>query len=468
MTDTYNIKNAMKVKSFDLSLRNDKMKVMLTKILLVNPPIYDFAAYDFWLKPYGMLSVAGFLRGKAEFTLFDYLDRCHPFVKAQPKLKGDQWGRGRFYEEKTAQPACLKNIPRFFRRFGLPRNLFQEFLKNQTPYDFAFVSTTMTYWYLGASEVIDDIRSFWPNTKIILGGNYVTLCPGHAEKLNADLLIKGSDLNPLWKYSGIEPDSNQPPLWEVYPELKTGILKLANGCPFNCTYCSVPKVYGKFKPRPLLRTLEELALLIKLGAKNIAFYDDAILYDAENVLIPFLDEVIKRKITVNFHTPNALNARFVTEELANLMVTAGFKTFYLGFESSSADWQKQTGSKVFAAELADAVKYLKKAGVDGNNITVYQILGHPLSDSKQLEQTMYFVNSLGVRGMLADFSPIPGTPDGDLCSRFVDMSEPLMHNKTAFPIITMGFDESNRLKDLQRKLNRALSIGHLDMYDLKI
>jgi len=456
MTGTYDIKNGRKVKSFDLSSKTDKMKAMLTKILLVNPPIYDFAAYDFWLKPYGMLSVAGFVRGKTDFALFDYLDRCHPFVKAQPKLTDDQWGRGRFYEEKTAQPSCLINIPRFFRRFGLPRNLFQEFLKSQTPSDFAFISTTMTYWYLGVVEVIEDIRSFWPKTKIILGGNYVTLCPDHAGKLNADLLIKGNHLESLWKYLNIEPSLNQPPLWEAYPELKTGVLKLADGCPFNCTYCSVPKVYGQFKPRPLERSLAELELLIKLGAKNIAFYDDALLYDAENVLVPFLNEVIKRKIVVNFHTPNALNARFVTQELANLMVTAGFKTLYLGFESSSADWQQQTGSKVFAAELADAVQYLKNAGVDGNNITVYQILGHPLSDSKQLEETMYFVNSLGVRGMLADFSPIPGTPDGDICSRWVNISEPLMHNKTAFPIITMGFNETNSLKDIQRKLNRQI------------
>ena len=31
---------------------------MATKILLVNPPIYDFTAYDFWLKPYDLLSIA--------------------------------------------------------------------------------------------------------------------------------------------------------------------------------------------------------------------------------------------------------------------------------------------------------------------------------------------------------------------------------------------------------------------------
>jgi len=33
---------------------------------------------------------------------------------------------------------------------------------------------------------------------------------------------------------------------------------------------------------------------------------------------------------------------------------------------------------------------------------------------------------------------------------------PLFHNKTAFPIIMLGFDETNRQKDLQRKLNRHL------------
>jgi len=38
---------------------------MKPRILLVNPPIHDFAAYDFWLKPYGRLRVAGLLRRRA-------------------------------------------------------------------------------------------------------------------------------------------------------------------------------------------------------------------------------------------------------------------------------------------------------------------------------------------------------------------------------------------------------------------
>jgi radical SAM superfamily enzyme YgiQ (UPF0313 family) len=415
---------------------------MKPRILLVNPPIYDFAAYDFWLKPYGLLNVAGYLRSSADFKLFDY--------------ESDRWGRGPFDRERISPSSCLKHIPRYFRRFGLPRVIFKDFLTAQKQCDFVFIQTMMTYWYPGVQEVIEDIRDAWPDTKIILGGNYVTLCSKHAQKLGADLIVPGTNLDPLFEFLGIAPDLNQPPFWQAYEKLKTAVLKLTDGCPFSCTYCSVPKVYSKFKARPLERSLTELELLSRLGVENIAFYDDALLFEPEKILMPFLNEVLKRNINVNFHSPNGLNARFITRELAELMVRAGFKTFYLGFESASVQWQQRTGSKVSSDELAQAVEYLIAAGADPQNITAYQILGHPQTDIQQLEASMRFANNLGIRGMLADFSPIPGTPDGEYCRKWVDMDEPLFHNKTAFPMIMLGFDETNRLKDLQRKLNRSL------------
>ena len=221
----------------------------------------------------------------------------------------------------------------------------------------------------------------------------------------------------------------------------------------------MPKIYAEFEARPLERSLAELELLIKLKAKNIAFYDDALLFDPDKVLMPFLQEVLKRNIKVNFHTPNALNARFITRELADLMIKAGFKTFYLGFESVCEKWQRNTGSKVSSAELSRTVEYLTLAGANPSNITAYQILGHPNTDIQQLEASMRFVNNLGIRGMLADFSPIPGTIDGQAARKWIDMDEPLMHNKTAFPIVLLGFDETNRVKNLQRKLNRSLVLS---------
>jgi radical SAM superfamily enzyme YgiQ (UPF0313 family) len=181
------------------------------------------------------------------------------------------------------------------------------------------------------------------------------------------------------------------------------------------------------------------------------------LYQPQQILFPFLKAAIDNGISVNFHTPNALHARYMTAEVAKTMAHAGTKTFYLGFESRSEKFHKETGSsKVVSDELATAVEHLKTAGADPNLITAYEILGHPLGDVQQLEESMRFANSLGIRVMLSDFSPIPGTPDGELCRQYTDLDEPLNHNKTAFPIRFLGFDEVNYYKDLCRKLNRSL------------
>jgi len=433
-----------------------RLKRMLPRVLLVNPPVYDFAAYDFWLKPYGILSIGGYLRGRTEIELFDCLDRTHPFNASKKDLQSDGWGRGKFYCEKIASPGPLVDIPRLFRRFGLPRRMFVDFLKKSS-FDFVLVQTMMTYWYLGVEEIIEDVRALQPDAGIILGGNYVSLCGEHAGRLDADLIVKDRDLEPLWRFLSIEPDLSAPGFWKGYKNPESGILRLSDGCPFKCSYCCVPAIYGKFQARPLERSLEELRLLSKLGVQNIAFYDDALLFEADKVLMPFLEDVLREGIKVNFHTPNGLNARFITQEIAQIMVRSGFKSFYIGFESLSEKWQKETGSKVCSDELARAVENLTAAGARPSSITAYQLLGHPDIKTQQLERTMRFVTNLGVRGMLADFSPIPDTPDGERCRQWVDMDEPLMHNKTAFPIILLGFDEVNRLKDLQRKLNRELA-----------
>lgn len=269
-------------------------------------------------------------------------------------------------------------------------------------------------------------------------------------------MVEGSDLSPLWRFIGKKPDENQLPLWDLYPKLQTGVLKLADGCPFRCTYCSVPQVYPKFHARPIEKSLAELEFLERLGVKNVAFYDDALLYKPEEILEPFLKEVSRREVTIDFHTPNAMNARFIDAQLARLLVAAGFKNVYLGFESGAFAWQKSTGGKVYSDELRRAVENLLQAGTDPHGLYAYLIVGHPKSDEQAVEASMLFAHALGIKVMLSEFSPIPGTPDGEQCRRWIDLDEPLRHNKTAFVINRLGSMEINRLKTLASCLNQRL------------
>jgi radical SAM superfamily enzyme YgiQ (UPF0313 family) len=160
---------------------------------------------------------------------------------------------------------------------------------------------------------------------------------------------------------------------------------------------------------------------------------------------------------VHFHTPNALNARFISRELAATMVQSGFRTFYLGFESSAYDWQRRTGGKVYSNDLIRAVEHLVAAGAERCAITAYLIVGHPQAEQQEVECSMRFAHDLGIRVMLSEFSPIPGTPDGEACRSWIDLDEPLNHNKTAFTLAALGYTEVNRLKSLCKQLNRAVA-----------
>jgi hypothetical protein len=104
------------------------------QVLLVNPPIFDFTAYDFWLRPYGMLRVAG----RMHTLLFDFL----------MAKRRDKWGRGRFESQEIPKPKALRDIPRKFHRFGKLRAEFRDFLQARS-FDAVLIQTVMTYWYPG-------------------------------------------------------------------------------------------------------------------------------------------------------------------------------------------------------------------------------------------------------------------------------------------------------------------------------
>lgn len=428
---------------------------MRPTILLVNPPIYDFAAYDFWLKPYGLLRTGALLRDYADLLLYDSMDRLHPDFPPEIAVKTNEWGCGPYPKQRLEKPPTFKWIPRLYNRFGMERPHFQAFLRGLPNLDAVLIQTSLTYWYPGVREVIDDVRLIHPRATIVLGGFYATCCPGHAGTLGADIIIQGDDLSPLLtRFNIAEPAGAVLPVWELYPSLKTGVIKLTRGCPFGCTYCYVPQSGVKFAVHPTDDSIQELEHLVKCGAQNIAFYDDALLYQPQKALFPFLEAVIRNGYPVNFHTPNALHARFLTAEAAQLMVAAGVKTFYLGFESRSQEFHGPSGAKVISEDLAAAVDNLRRAGADLNNVTAYEMLGHPRFKAQQLEESMRFASSLGIRVMLSDFSPIPGTPDGELCRNIIDLEEPLCHSKTAFPILSLGVETVAYYKDLCRTLNR--------------
>ena len=101
------------------------MKTM--QILLINPWVTDFAAYDFWMKPLGLLYVGSFLSARGHTVrLVDCMNRFQQ--ERGFDITGEQhhYGTGKFHREIIEKPDCLSHVPRHFNRYGIQGNLFRE------------------------------------------------------------------------------------------------------------------------------------------------------------------------------------------------------------------------------------------------------------------------------------------------------------------------------------------------------
>ena len=135
----------------------------------------------------------------------------------------------------------------------------------------------------------------------------------------------------------------------------------------------------------------------------------------------------------SFHCPNGLHLREITGEMSNLMFRAGFKTIRFGLETSSVKRQIETGGKITNEELREAAAHLKNAGYRSGDIGVYLLCGLPGQAASEVRESINLVKSCGARPIIAEFSPIPGTPiweESVKTSPYNISEEPLFHNNS--------------------------------------
>ncbi|WP_353684931.1 radical SAM protein [Thermodesulfovibrio sp. 3907-1M] len=424
---------------------------MTVRCLLVNPWIYDFAAYNFWARPLGLLKVAEFL-SQFNFELF-LIDCCDSF-----RVK--KYGTGKYRAEVVEKPEILKNIHRKYKRYGCSKEEFIEKLSLADSVDLILVTSIMAYWWYGVKEVIKILREKFKDIPIILGGIYATLYKEHAEKnTNADFIYEGQIDNRLIKTIEnfglkLKRINDKPKYWwqmSFYKEMPYAPILTSTGCPFRCSYCASSLLYKSFEQRNIDEVVDEIEGLYRLGVRDFAFYDDALLYKADTHIKPLLEKLLKKNLQARFHTPNGLHARYIDRELAQLMKLTGFKTLRLSLETVDIKRQIETGGKVTSDEVERAVFYLKEAGFSCQEIGVYVMYGLPEQTLDEVRASVEFLRKLRVRIHLTEFSPIKGTYYWQRLVRTGVISEdldPLLTNNSIFSEIFAGYsrEELQKLK----------------------
>ncbi|MBN1794358.1 MAG: B12-binding domain-containing radical SAM protein [Candidatus Omnitrophica bacterium] len=429
-------------------------------ILLINPWIYDFAAFDLWLKPLGLLYIASFLE-QFGYTvrLLDCLNRHHPSctgpaASRRPALR--RYDTGQFPSEVIEKPPVFKEVRRRYKRYGLaPEIVEREIGAMPTPF-LVGVTCTMTYWYPGAFAMIALLKRLYPGVPVALGGIYPTLLPAHARaRSGADHVITGDGRLPLLQladslagirrdYDSIDLalDANPFPAYHLIDHPKSAGIITSLGCPFRCTYCASRILHPEFERRDWRTVAREISYYRdRFSMEDIAFYDDALLYQASDHIKPLLRSLAAEKRKVRLHLPNGIHLRFLDEELCRLFREAGVTTVRLSFESASPGVQRESSdAKTDTIHLESAIRYLRQAGYTGSDIEVYIMIGLPGQTKDEVLRTARLVHAQGARIKTAQFSPIPGTRDFEITA---DESpelreEPLYTNNTVFPLVSRG------------------------------
>jgi radical SAM superfamily enzyme YgiQ (UPF0313 family) len=437
-------------------------------VLLINPWIHDFAAYDFWAKPYGLLSLASVLqRHGLRVSYIDCLDRFHP--KAAPADPYARNGRGPYRKQPIAHPPGLEGIQRTYCRYGIEPEWFQADLAALDPPDLILVTSLMTYWYPGVVEAIRRTKAVYPGVPLVLGGIYARLCPDHARSVaGADEVVEDrgeSVLELVARYTGFRaaPQFDLSD-WSAWPypalDLQRAVgyapLLTTRGCPFACAYCASSFLEPRLTRRSPASVVEELCHWHRNhGVADFAFYDDALLVDAQNHALPILEHIIRAELPIRLHAPNALHIRAISLEAARMMKAAGFQTLRLGLETAAFDTRSDLDSKVTRQEFRQAVKFLTSAGFGPDRIGAYLLVGLPGQGMAQVEDSIRMVKEAGITPVLAHYTPIPRTrlwEEAKAESRYDLAADPVFTNNAIFPCQRENFSWSvlSKLKQMTR------------------
>lgn len=438
------------------------------QVLLINPPVYDVAAYGFWSAPLGLLYVGAVLRQNGmDLTLLDCL-------KENEEKRGED-GRAPFVKQKAAVPEVLRGLGKRFRRYGLPRSEVETRLRAMESPDLVLVTGIMTYWYVGVAEMVCLAREAFPSAKIAVGGIYPSLCYEHAtgHMKGADLVVGREGLRPFYTFveesfgrtlrfkpASDDLDVMPYPAFDLYESRPFVPLLASTGCAYRCTYCATSYLRPRISRRTPESVLREIGYWNDRGISRFALYDDNFLFRPDAFSKPMLSGVARLPFRPAFYNPNALNASLVDGEIAGLLKRAGFREVRIGLETIDPETMTATGGKVSRDTFERAVALLREAGFDGASVKAYVLAGLPSQRWEEVERAVDYAAGLGVHVSLAEYTPIPHTPmvEANLSlARYPITEEPLFQNNALFPFAWEGFTESdmNGLKAHVRKRNAA-------------
>lgn len=184
----------------------------------------------------------------------------------------------------------------------------------------------------------------------------------------------------------------------------------SRSCPNRCNFCSMFMAMGpKWRARSPGNVVDEIEQLYhEHGHRHFSFMDDNLTLRKEHIL-GICREIMKRKLNIQFETPNGIATGTLDKDVLDAMVEAGLVRISLAIESGS-DYirNKVMGKRLDREKIFEVVQLAKQH--KNLYVKAFFIIGMPEETHATLEDTYNMIRELNVdRTYLHNAVPFPGT-----------------------------------------------------------
>lgn len=392
-------------------------------------------------------------------------------------------------------------------RQGLSNQVIAERVKEFSP-NIVVISVPFSGWWKSTSEVVSAIKNINKDVTIVLNGLHPSTRPNEClENPDIDFVVIGepeqtiSELvdeleknrDDLTKVRGIGfsqkgkiiitpkrlpienldslpfPARHLLPMDTYFEAVKENPLRgeinkpwammiTSRGCPYGCVFCSIHNVMGRTwrgrSPQNVVDEIESLVNTYKI--RQIDFYDDNMMLDKKRGET-ICDQIVERKLDIEWFTPNGVRADTLDENLLRKMKASGCKKIRIAPESGVQRVLDQIVKKnLNLKDVEKAVSLSRKVGIKVGCFFVLGLIGETKDDINETIKYAYKLRKLGAdRFYFSIAMPVYGTElyeqavkNGYLKEKFSD--ETLAEVE---PLIETPEFTANELSELCAKAN---------------
>lgn len=286
--------------------------------------------------------------------------------------------------------------------------------------------TSVTHTINRAYEIADAVKTQYPDKKVLFGGSHASACPEEALR-HCDNVVVGEAENVIFDViegnpkpgiiQGSRTDINAiPPIdMSLMQDRKRNYrnryrdiapIMASRGCPHNCIFCSVTKMFGrKYRIRDADLVMEEVRMRYNEGHRFAFFYDDNFAANPKKTKI-FLEKLIREDIDFHWSSQFSIHAAR-DKELLDLLRRSKCRRLFIGVESVNPEALKDYHKDQTVEMIETNIRKIKEAGLMVHSMFIF---GADSDTEASMRQTMEFAKTS--KSDSAQFSvlyPIPGT-----------------------------------------------------------